>query len=186
MNTFVSHTHITKSPNYSELELILRKETTADINAITEVTIAAFKHLPVSNQTEQFIIKALRSAGALTISLVAVVDEDVVGHIAFSPVVMSDGTKDWYGLGPISVLPERQRLGIGKALINEGLSMLNKIGGHGCALVGDPDYYKRFGFTNFPELVHEGIPQEVFWVLPFNGKVPEGTIEFHEGFTAKG
>ena len=166
--------------------MILREETTADIDAITEVTIAAFKNLPVSNQTEQFIIKALRSADALTISLVAVVDERVVGHIAFSPVAMSDGTKDWYGLGPISVLPECQKQGIGKALLNEGLSMLKTMGGQGCALVGDPDYYKRFGFKNFPELVHEGIPQEVFLALPFNVKVPQGTIEFHESFLATG
>ncbi len=166
--------------------MILREETTADIDAITEVTIAAFKNLPVSNQTEQFIIKALRSADALTISLVAVVDERVVGHIAFSPVVMSDGTKGWYGLGPISVLPECQKQGIGKALINEGLSLLKNMGGQGCALVGDPNYYKRFGFKNFPELVHEGIPQEVFFALPFNEKVPHGTIEFHESFLATG
>jgi len=166
--------------------LILREETTADIDAVTEVTIAAFKNLPVSNQTEQFIIKALRSAVALTISLVAIVDERVVGHIAFSPVVMSDGTKSWYGLGPISVLPECQKQGIGKALVNEGLSMLKNMGGQGCALVGDPNYYKRFGFKNFPELVHEGIPQEVFFALPFNEKVPQGTIEFHDSFLATG
>jgi putative acetyltransferase len=166
--------------------MILRKETTADIDAITEVTIAAFKNLSVSNQTEQFIIKALRSADALNISLVAEIDERVAGHIAFSPVVISDGTKDWYGLGPISVLPEYQKQGIGKSLINEGLSLLKKMGGQGCALVGDPNYYKRFGFKNFPELVHEGIPQEVFLALPFNEKVPQGTIEFHESFLATG
>ena len=166
--------------------MIIRKETVADINAITEVTIAAFKTLPVSNQTEQFIIKALRSAKELTISLVAEIDERVVGHIAFSPVVISDGTKDWYGLGPISVLPEYQKQGIGKALVNEGLSLLKEIDGQGCALVGDPNYYKRFGFKNFQELVHEGIPQEVFLALPFNEKVPQGTIEFHESFLATG
>ena len=166
--------------------MILREETTADIDAITEVTIAAFKNLPVSNQTEQFIIKSLRSADALTISLVAEIDERVVGHIAFSPVVISDGTKDWYGLGPISVLPEYQKQGIGKSLINQGLSLLKKIGGQGCALVGDPNYYKRFGFKNFPELVHEGIPQEVFLALPLNEKVPQGTIECHESFLATG
>ena len=166
--------------------MILRKETTADIDAITEVTIAAFKNLPVSNQTEQFIIKALRSADALTISLVAVVDERVVGHIAFSSVVMSDDTKDWYGLGPISVLPEYQKQGIGKALINEGLSMLKNMGGQGCALVGDPNFYKQFGFKNYPELVHEGIPQEVFLILPFNEKLPQGIVEFHESFLATG
>lgn len=166
--------------------MIIRKETAADIEAITEVTIAAFKTLPISNHTEQFIIKALRSADALTISLVAEIYERVVGHIAFSPVSFSDGTKDWYGLGPISVLSKYQKQGIGKSLINEGLSSLKELGGQGCALVGDPNYYKQFGFKNYPDLVHDGIPQEVFLVLPFKENVPKGTIEFHEGFLATG
>ena len=166
--------------------MIIRKETTSDIDAITQVTIAAFKTLAVSNQTEQFIIKALRAAGALTVSLVAEIDGRVVGHVAFSPVAISDGTRDWYGLGPVSVLPEYQRQGIGKALINEGLSLLKQLGGQGCALVGDPNYYKRFGFKNFPELVHEGVPQEVFLALPFTEKVPQGTVVFHKAFLATG
>jgi putative acetyltransferase len=164
--------------------MIIRKETPSDIEAITHVTIAAFKTLPINNHTEQFIIKALRAAGALTVSLVAEVDGRVVGHVAFSPVIMSDGTKDWYGLGPVSVVPEYQKQGIGKSLINEGLTLLKELGGQGCVLVGDPNYYKRFGFKNFPELNYEGVPQEVFLALPFNEKVPQGVVVFHEGFLA--
>jgi len=166
--------------------LILRNERNGDIGAITEITIAAFKNHPISNHTEQFIINALRAAGALTISLVAEIDGQVVGHIAFSPVTVSDGATGWYGLGPVSVLPDYQKQGIGKALINEGLSLLKDMGGQGCALVGDPNYYKRFGFKNYPELIHEGIPQEVFLVLPFTEKIPKGTVVFHEGFKANG
>lgn len=164
--------------------MILRKERTADIDAITEVTIAAFENHPISNHTEQFIINALRDADALSVSLVAETKGRVVGHIAFSPVIISDGTKDWYGLGPVSVLPEYQNRGIGKSLISKGLSLVKELGGQGCALVGDPEYYKRFGFRNFPELVHEGVPQEVFLALPFNEKVPHGIVGFHEGFSA--
>jgi putative acetyltransferase len=63
--------------------MILRKVTVADIEAITEITIAAFKNHPISKHTEQFIINALRDANALTISLVAEIDGRVVGHIAF-------------------------------------------------------------------------------------------------------
>jgi len=164
--------------------MIIRKETVEDVQAITKVTIAAFKNNPISNQTEQFIIKALRAAGALTVSLIAEIDGQVVGHIAFSPVTISDGTKDWYGLGPVSVLPDYQKQGIGTALVNKGLSLLKDMGGKGCALVGYPDYYKRFGFRNYPELIYEGIPQEVFLVLPFTEKIPKGTVLFHEGFKA--
>jgi putative acetyltransferase len=164
----------------------IRKEIDADIEAITEVTVAAFETLPISNQTEHFIINALRASGALTISLVAEIDGRIVGHAAFSPVTISDGSTDWYGLGPVSVLPEYQRQGIGKTLINKGLSLLKELGGQGCALVGDPNYYKHFGFRNYSELYHEGIPQEVFLALPFFEKIPHGTVHFHEGFMANG
>lgn len=167
-----------------EVKVIIRNEKDADIEVITEVTIAAFKNHPISNHTEQFIIKALRAAGALTISLVAEIDRQIVGHIAFSPVTISDSTTDWYGLGPISVLPDYQRQGIGKALINEGLSLLKNKGAQGCALVGDPNYYQRFGFKNYPELIYEGIPQEFFLILPFTQKIPQGIIVFHDGFKA--
>jgi putative acetyltransferase len=182
----LSHICRMNSPTKSEFKMILRQETVADVEAITEVTMAAFKNHPISKHTEQFIINALRDANALTISLVAEVDGRVVGHIAFSPVIISDGIKDWYGLGPVSVLPDYQKQGIGKSLINEGLSLLKDMGGKGCALVGDPNYYKRFGFKNYPELVHDGVPQEVFLALPFDEKVPQGTIVFHEGFLANG
>jgi predicted N-acetyltransferase YhbS len=100
-------------------KIVIRSETEADVSAITEVTVAAFMTLEISNHTEQFIIEALRAAKALTISLVAEVDGRVIGHIAFSPVTISDGTRNWFGLGPVSVLPAYQRQGIGKALIRD-------------------------------------------------------------------
>ena len=164
----------------------IRSETDADAGAITEVTLAAFKTLEISNQTEQFIVTALRAAKALAASLVAEVDGRVVGHIAFSPVAMSDGTRDWYGLGPVSVLPEYQRQGIGKALVQEGLSRLKNRDAQGCCLVGHPDYYRKFGFRNLPGLVLEGVPPEVFFALSFRGHIPQGTVAFHDGFKTDG
>jgi len=169
-----------------EFKMIIRNETSSDIEAISKVTIAAFQNHPISNQTEQFIINALRNADALTVSLVAEFNGQVVGHIAFSPVTVSDGSLNWYGLGPISVLPGFQRRGIGKSLIHEGLSLLKNLGGNGCVLVGDPNYYKQFGFKNISGLIYEGIPQEVFFALPFNKKIPRGTVVFHKGFSANG
>jgi putative acetyltransferase len=168
------------------LEVLIRNETDADVSAVTEVTVAAFKTLDISNHTEQFIIEALRAAGALTISLVAEIDRRVVGHIAFSPLKISDGTRNWYGLGPVSVLPEYQRQGIGKSLIEEGLKRLKDMGAQGCCLVGHPEYYKKFGFKNMSGLVCEGVPQEVFFALSFDGHIPQGTVTFHEGFKANG
>ena len=72
--------------------MIIRRETVEDIDPITEVTMAAFKTLPISHKTEQFIVLALRAAGALTVSLLAEVNGRTVGHIAFSPITVSDGS----------------------------------------------------------------------------------------------
>lgn len=166
--------------------IVIRDETNTDAAVITEVTIAAFESLEISKHTEQFIIQALRSTGALTLSLVAEVDGRVVGHIAFSPVAISDGTHHWYGLGPVSVLPMYQRMGIGKALIQEGLSRLKDLGAQGCCLVGHPQYYRKFGFENVAGLVLSGVPQEVFFALSFNGRFPQGNVTFHEGYKANG
>jgi putative acetyltransferase len=163
--------------------MIIRNETPSDYDAITRVTAEAFLTLAISGHTEQFIIQALRAAGALTISLVAEIDGQVVGHIAFSPITISDGTPNWHGLGPVSVLPRCQRQGIGKALIAEGLARLKALGGKGCALVGHPEYYKMLGFRNIPDLVHEGVPPEVFLVMPFYEECPKGVVHFHEGFS---
>jgi putative acetyltransferase len=167
-------------------KITIRSETDAEVNAITEVTVAAFKTLEISHHTEQFIIAALRAAKALTVSLVAEVDGRVIGHIAFSPVTLSDGTPNWYGLGPVSVLPAHQRKGIGKTLIREGLSRLRDLNARGCCLVGHPEYYRKFGFKNVSGLGHEGVPPEVFFALSFDGHIPQGTVVFHEGFKADG
>ncbi len=163
-------------------KIVIRDERSADIAVISAVTIAAFATLEISNHTEQFIIEALRGAKALTISLVAEAEGLVVGHIAFSPVTIADGATGWYGLGPVSVLPEHQRKGIGKALIRAGLSRLQDLNAKGCCLVGHPDYYGRFGFEHVAGLFHEGVPQEAFFALSFDGRMPQGEVRFHEGF----
>jgi len=166
--------------------ILIRDEKNEDYKVISEVTKAAFETMEISNHTEPFIIEALRSAKALTISLVAEIDGQVVGHIAFSPVTMSDGTKDWYGLGPVSVHPDFQRKGIGKALIREGLLQLKDLNARGCCLVGHPQYYRQFGFENIEGLILEGIPPEVFFVLSFDKHIPQGVVAFHEAFSADG
>jgi putative acetyltransferase len=164
----------------------IRPEAAADVAAIAAVTIAAFEPLAISHHNEQFIVEALRAAGALTVSLVAEADGRVVGHIAFSPVKLSDGTPDWYGLGPVSVQPSHQRHGIGRALVREGLSRLRALGARGCCLVGHPAYYRQFGFENPRGLALEGVPPEVFFALAFHGHVPQGSVSFHEAFAARG
>jgi putative acetyltransferase len=164
--------------------MIIRQETQADIEAITEISKLAFENRPYSQNTEQFIIRELRAAGVLAVSLVAEIDGAVVGHIAFSPVTFTDGSENWYGLGPVSVVPEYQRQGIGSGLVNEGLRRLKDLGAGGCVLVGDPGYYERFGFKSPEGLQHEGVPQENFLALPFGSEMPRGIVQFHPAFTA--
>ncbi len=165
-------------------QILIRDEKSTDINSIFEITKAAFETMEISSHTEQYIVSALREAGVLTLSIVAEVDGNVVGHIAFSPVTMSDGSPNWFGLGPVSVLPKYQKMGIGKALIEEGLARLKQMGAAGCCLVGHPEYYGKFGFVNSSVLAHKGVPTEVFFVLSFNGHTPQGYVTFHEAFGA--
>lgn len=166
-------------------KFILRDETPSDYVAISDLTVEAFRPLNFPELTEHFVIEALRAAGALTISLVAEIDGRVVGHIAFSPITITSGTPDWYGLGPVSVLPEYQRQGIGKALIAEGLARLQTSGARGCCLVGHPEYYGKVGFIHPEGLSYEGVPQDCFFAIAFDGVYPQGLISFHKGFNAK-
>ena len=166
------------------MDILIRDERAADCEAICEVTRLAFETMEYSSQTEHLIVEALRTADALSVSLVAEVDGRVVGHIAFSPVTVTDGSKGWYGLGPVSVHPDLQRRGIGKALIQEGISRLKDLGARGCCLVGHPAYYRQFGFDNVEGLVVDGVPADVFFALSFDGNMPQGEVAFHDAFKA--
>ena len=120
----------------------------------------------------------------MRVSLVAECGGELVGHVATSPVVVSDGTPGWHGLGPISVRPTLQGQGIGSALMHAALQALRGQGAAGCMLVGDPGYYQRFGFRNEAQLLYPDIPQAYFMVLPFTDALPRGTVAFHEAFGA--
>jgi putative acetyltransferase len=177
----------------------IRPETTADYPAIRKILIAAFANHPYSHQTEHLIVEALREANALSIGLVAVDDDStrerpatveshsmvetaVVGHIAFSVARIAGQDCGWFMLGPIAVEPKRQRQGIGKALVSEGLRRLGQLGAQGCVLVGDPAYYKQLGFRNEAALTMKGVPPEVILCLPLAGQVPRGELTHHAAF----
>lgn len=163
----------------------IRAELPTDAQAIEQVTILAFRHAPHSDHTEQFIVRALRAAGALALSLVAEIDGLVVGHVAVSPVTISDGSQHWFGLGPISVLPDKQQQGIGSALMQAAISALRAQSAQGCVLLGDPGYYRRFGFRAVPGLVLPGVPAEYFQALSLAGPPPQGEVSYHSAFSAR-
>ena len=164
----------------------IRTETPADCDDIEALTASAFLNAPHTSHSEQYIVAALRSAGKLSVSLVAEADGSLIGHVAISPVSISDGTPGWFGLGPISVLPQYQRQGIGSRLMREALRILSERGACGCVVLGEPEYYGRFGFRADPDLVLPGVPAEYFQALPFDSSRPRGTVTYHEAFEARG
>lgn len=166
------------------MSVTIRNEQPEDIETITLLTTAAFENAEHSSHTEQFIVNALRCCGQLTVSLVAVEDGEVIGHVAISPVRISSGASGWYGLGPISVWSDRQGQGIGSVLMKAALAELQRLGGIGCVVLGDPGYYGRFGFKAHPGLELPGVPQEYFQAQVFAGELPTGTVQYHEAFEA--
>lgn len=164
--------------------LIISDESRADHAAISHVIEQAFKDQQYSSHTEQFIVHALRDAQQLTISLVAVLNQDIVGHIAISPVSISSGVEGWFGLGPIAVAPEWQHHGAGSALMQAALKQLKAKGAAGCVVLGDPHFYAQFGFQPINNLILEDVPAEYFQALIFNGKFPQGTVTYHAAFSA--
>lgn len=164
------------------MPMIIRNEQPSDIASIARLTEAAFANAEHSSHTEHFIVDALRRAGQLSVSLVAVENDAIVGHVACSPVTLSSGATGWYGLGPISVAPDRQGQGIGAALMHAALEQLRSLGGAGCVVLGDPGYYRRFGFQVHPGLELAGVPPEYFQALVFAGEAPRGVVQYHQAF----
>jgi putative acetyltransferase len=162
----------------------IRTETQADHTAINQVIAAAFADQEGSGRTEQRIVEALRADNALSLSLVADIDGRIAGHAAFSPVRIGNGSERWYGLGPVSVTPADQQHGVGSALIRAGLSELAERGALGCVVLGEPEYYQRFGFRHMPGLRFGDVPPEYFQALAFGDGVAEGEVTYHASFTA--
>jgi putative acetyltransferase len=160
----------------------LRDERAGDAAAIDRVTRAAFAEAAHTSGTEHLIVAALRTADALTVSVVATQDGAIVGHGAASSVSVDDGAGGWFGLGPVSVAPGHQRRGIGSRLVRSVLDRLRAQGARGCVVLGDPAFYSRFGFHPVVGLVLEEVPPEYFLALPFDSHVPSGHVRYHRAF----
>lgn len=167
-------------------EIDIRPEEKSDIPQIHNVIKSAFETTSYSNQKEHLLVDALRETGALELSLVAELKGEIVGHIAFSEVTINHKKCNWFGLAPVSVYPKYQNKGIGSKLIVEGLGRIKKSGAGGCVLLGEPDYYGRFGFQQHQELQLEGVPPEYFLGLAFQNEIPSGNVNYHEAFAKYG
>ena len=160
----------------------IRPESAADAAAIATLNAAAFASVGHSDGSEPAIVERLRANGDLALSLVAEDEDGIVGHVAISPVTISDGSCDWYGLGPISVHPDQQRSGVGFRLMQRAIADMRVKGARGIVLLGDPAYYGRFGFEHDPQLIYPGPPPEYFQRLVLDGDAPVGTVTYAPAF----
>ncbi len=168
------------------MKALIRPETPEDHAAIRDITRRAFAPMPYAGGNEQDLIDRFRKAGALAISLVAERDGVVAGQVTFTDAFAADGAPGWYALGPVAVKPELQKQHIGSKLIETGLTMLREREAAGCVLVGDPGYYRRFGFRAFPDLCPDGEPADYYQILPLRVTVPDAVIGFHPLFYGSG
>lgn len=169
----------------------IRTETQDDLDAIGQVIGAAFAEQPGNGRPEQRIVDALREAGALTLSLVADIDGRIAGCIAFSPITISsppgsEAAGAWFGLGPVAVLPQDQRHGVGKALVRAGLTELERLRAAGCVVLGEPRYYQQFGFRAGSGLRLANVPAEYFMALSLGGAIAQGEVRYHPAFGLTG
>jgi len=153
---------------------MIRLEQPEDMVAIWQVNEAAF-----GRPGEADLIDALRQRGAVTLSLVAEQDGEVVGHILFSPVTIThdEVIVTAVGLGPMAVSPTHQRAGIGSQLVRTGLQMLRQAGHSVVIVLGHPTFYPRFGFmpaSQFGIRWENEVPDEVFMVLALQPGALEG------------
>jgi len=152
------------------MSIDIRDERPDDVAAIRDVNRLAF-----GQDQEANIVDALRSADGLILSLVAALDDRIVGHVAYSPVVAGGITGA--GLGPVAVVPDHQRRRVGSALIATGNARLRDAGCPFIVVVGHPAYYPRFGFrpaSTYGLTCEWDVPDGVFMVLAFDQSTMRG------------
>lgn len=169
------------------MEIRIHPESPEDFDAIDDLLDEAFVFDSHSQHNEAKVVRTLREKGQLTLSLVAIHDSgERVGHIAFSPVHIDDGSTQglsgWVGLGPMAVLPRLQRRGIGRKLIERGLADIQALDIPGCVVLGEPGFYQQFGFNTHPELILPGALAPFFLAQSFQGKVPTGQVAYLPAF----
>lgn len=162
--------------------MIIRDERPEEVNAIYALTQSAFAPMSFSDGSEGGIINAMRADNALTLSLVAVEEDEIIGHAAFSQVAVDGQDGPWFGLGPVAVAPAHQCQRIGDALIRTGIERLKGVGAECVFLLGSPDYYARFGFRSVNTLWYGDAPSPYFQRLVLSGKEPQGQVAFHAAF----
>jgi putative acetyltransferase len=177
---------ITPTKHKEKNLLTIRPETPQDIPLIYQINHQAF-----ARDNEAELVGRLRRENAITLSLVAVQDEQVVGHILITPVTVQAEDSQWnaVALGPMAVLPSHQKQGVGSTLIRAAFEELKKIGQYVVIVLGHPEYYPRLGFVSSKPLGirwENDVPEEVFMVAELkegalNGRT--GIVRYHPAFS---
>lgn len=163
-------------------QLSIRPEQTTDQAAIEHIVRSAFLMEIYSNQTEHLLVNELRKNQALTLSLVAEYQQQILGYLAFSAVTINGQHLGWHGLAPLAVAPSWQNQGVGSQLVQAGLATLHALGTAGCVVLGDPHYYGRFGFRTTSDLSLAEVPAEYFQALKFKEHAVKGVVEYDIAF----
>ena len=168
------------------MEFIIRTEELQDFGQVRAILRAVF---PTAAESQ--LVDALRANGKATISLVAVRDHEIVGHILFSPVSITPlsgaappSAAKGIGLAPVAVRPDVQSQGIGAALIQAGLKRCEELGFDYCVVLGAPKYYQRFGFekaSTFGIQNEYGVDDE-FMVVHFSNERALGLVKYAPEF----
>ena len=163
------------------MDFIIRNEEEKDIQQVREIVRSTFP-----TEAESKLVDALRESGKAVISLVAVNNEEVLGHILFSPVSTTPpGEAKGIGLAPVAVKPEYQSRGIGSQLIREGLRLCKQQHYDYCVVLGSPEYYGRFGFEKASgfDLQNEYGVEDEFMVIFFSESRARGLIKYELEFS---
>lgn len=162
------------------MTITICKEEPKHLDQVRAIVSAAFP-----TEAESKLVDALRANSEAIISLVAVNDAEVLGHIMFSPVTTTPpGSARGIGLAPVAVRPDVQSQGIGSQLIGEGLRRCKELGYDYCVVLGNPEYYQRFGFRKASD---EGIQNEygeddAFMWIPFSDCAVKGLVQYAAEF----
>ncbi len=162
------------------MSIEIRSEEIKDIETVRDILRLTFP-----TDAESKLVDALRANGKAIVSLVAVQDEEVLGHILFSPVTTSPPSEaKGIGLAPVAVHPDAQSQGIGSQLIREGLRRCNELGYDYCVVLGSPKYYPRFGFEKASpyRIQNEYGVDDEFMVIHFSDSPVQGTARYAPEF----
>jgi len=165
--------------------MLIRAEKESDRDAVFAVNLSAFE-----TPAEATLVDVLREQAQPVLSLVAEKNGNVVGHIMFSPVSLSENPDlKVMGLAPMAVAPEHQRKGIGSALVRAGLEQCRQLGFVAVVVLGHPEYYPRFGFSPSSRFGIDSeyeVPEEVFMAMELESEAlsgKTGRVKYHNAFS---